>query len=234
MGAWGYYDTQTSAQAILALLPYADDADVAAAIETLTAGILAYQNDDGGFGYASYSTASNLDATANIVAALAALGYDMTDAVAWLVAQADNTLDGYADNEGSYDETMTSATVLMALAAQAGLDSTGAAYNVYELVSVASGDEDATDDATDDDATAGAATAEEESTADATAEEDDDSSSSSSTSTSSSSTSSSLTDTGDDAAPYAAAAGALALCALAACAGAARRVRERETAQLDA
>ena len=200
VGAWGYSDTQTTAQAILALVAYADDEEVAAALATMAAGIAAYANADGGYGYASYSTDSNLDATANIVAALVALGSDTTDAVAWLVAQADDTLDGYEDSALSYDETMSSATVLMALAAYEGSSAGTAAYSVYDLVgTVAESDDDETDADTDTEAES------------EDADEDEDAS---------------LAATGDPAAAAAAAAGSLALCALAGYLVAARRKSE--------
>ena len=144
VGGSGYYDTETTAQAILALLPYTDDGEVAAFLEEAEAALLAYQNEDGGFDYDSYSTSSNLDATAYIVAALTALGYDCAEGTAlttengstpigYLVAMADSTLDGYDENS-SYDESMTSATVLLALAAWKGDQATS--FNVYEAQDV--------------------------------------------------------------------------------------------------
>ena len=159
-------DTQTSAQAILALIPYMDDEDVAAAVEVLVAGIAANQNADGGYSY-SAGYASDADATANIVAALAALGYDTTDAVAWLVSQADSTLDGYVDY-GSADESMTSATVFMALAAYQV-----APTSVYELYTVAASTDttESTESTTDSTETTTEGTAESTETTESTTED---------------------------------------------------------------
>lgn len=137
-------DTQTTAQGILALLPYRDsNADVDAALTKAVETVLSYENPDGGFGYSASSTDSNLDATATIVCALEALGYDTATGkdlttesgstpLGYLVAKADSSLDGYLD-ASAYDESQTSAAVLLALAAHKGAQDSGEAYSVYTL-----------------------------------------------------------------------------------------------------
>ena len=137
-------DTQTTAQGILALLPYRDSsADVDAALTKAVETVLSYENPDGGFGYSASSTDSNLDATATVVCALEALGYDTATGkelttesgstpLGYLVAKADSALDGYLD-ASAYDEPQTSAAVLLALAAHKGAQDSGEAYSVYTL-----------------------------------------------------------------------------------------------------
>ncbi len=137
-------DTQTTAQGILALLPYRDSAaDVDAALTKAVETVLSYENPDGGFGYSASSTDSNLDATATIVCALEALGYDTATGkelttesdstpLGYLIANADSALDGYL-NASAYDEPQTSAAVLLALAAHKGAQDSGEAYSVYTL-----------------------------------------------------------------------------------------------------
>ncbi len=137
-------DTQTTAQAILALLPYREsNVDVDAALTKAAKALLSYENADGGFGYSAAYKDSNLDATATIVCALEALGYDtatgedMTTGsgstpLGYLVAKADEGLDGFLD-ASAYDEPQTSAAVLLALAAHKGAQDSGAAYSVYTL-----------------------------------------------------------------------------------------------------
>ena len=134
-------DTQTSAQAILALQPYASsNATVKSAIEKAGKALLSYQNEDGGFAYSFAFTSSNLDATAAVVCALTALGYDCAEGkdlvmsngsspLGYLEAMADSDLSGYLTNS-SYNESQTSATVLAAFVAHANQR---AAYNVYTL-----------------------------------------------------------------------------------------------------
>ena len=148
-------DTQTTAQGILALLPYRDSsADVDAALIKAVETVLSYENPDGGFGYSASSTDSNLDATATIVCALEALGYDTASGkelttesgstpLGYLVAKADSALDGYLD-ASAYDEPQTSAAVLLALAAHKGAQDSGEAYSVYTLNKV---NDSKTDDA---------------------------------------------------------------------------------------
>lgn len=138
-------DTQTTAQAILAL-PYQQvRSDVAAAIEKAQAALLSHQNADGSFAYNGQYAGANLDATANIVAALEALGIDCTAGqqvttangstpLGYLTSVADENLAGYLD-ASSYNEAAASATVLLALAAHEGAQQAGGAYSVFTLKS---------------------------------------------------------------------------------------------------
>ena len=137
-------DTQTTAQGILALLPYrSGNAEANAAITKAAAALLSYENADGSFGYSASYKDANLDATATVVCALEALGYDAaagkdltaengSTPLGYLVASADRTLDGYED-ASAYDEPQTSAAVLMALSAHDGAQQSGKAYSVYTL-----------------------------------------------------------------------------------------------------
>ena len=105
------------------------------------------QLPDGSFAYNPGDDQGNLDATANIVAALAALGVDplslVTDngssPLGYVIALADEDLAGYTsalDEDLIGNETMASATALLALAANQGYQKSGGAYNVYALGSV--------------------------------------------------------------------------------------------------
>lgn len=70
-------DTQTTAQAILALLPYQSVlSDVEAAIKKAESALLSMENEDDSFAYSAQYREANLDATANVVAALEVLGYN--------------------------------------------------------------------------------------------------------------------------------------------------------------
>lgn len=70
-------DTQTTAQAILALLPYQSvRSDVEAAIKKAESALLSMENEDDSFAYSAQYREANLDATANVVAALEVLGYN--------------------------------------------------------------------------------------------------------------------------------------------------------------
>lgn len=118
-------DTQTTAQAILALLPYQSfHSGAAAAIKKAESALLSMENEDGSFAYSAQYREANLDATANVVAALEALGY--------LTSVADKDLTGYLD-ASSYNESATSAVVLMTFAAHEGACQADGAYSVYTL-----------------------------------------------------------------------------------------------------
>ena len=118
-------DTQTTAQAILALLPYQSfHSGAAAAIKKAESALLSMENEDGSFAYSAQYREANLDATANVVAALEALGY--------LTSVADKDLTGYLD-ASSYNESATSAVVLMTFAAHEGARQADGAYSVYTL-----------------------------------------------------------------------------------------------------
>ena len=161
MGSGGYYDTQTTAQAILALLPYKGDSTIAHSIESAVKGIEALQLPDGGFAYKTGDTSSNIEATADSVAALSALGKDANGEelksstgatpVSYLLDQADETLDGYTKNS-SYDEQLTSSTVLLALTAYTSAMDAAANMNVmtvHEVTPAADNDEASGSDSSD-------------------------------------------------------------------------------------
>lgn len=125
-------DTQTTAQAILALLPYQSfHSGAAAAIKKAESALLSMENEDGSFAYSAQYREANLDATANVVAALEALGY--------LTSVADKDLTGYLDSS-SYNESATSAVVLMAFAAHEGARQADGAYSVYTFKQVTKDD----------------------------------------------------------------------------------------------
>ena len=141
-GLWDK-NTQTTAQAVLALLPYRDLEGVQDAINAAIDAVIALQQDDGGFAYEPGGT-SNLDATAEIIAMLAALDYDLngeklttengSTPVGYLVALADPDLKGYDSARSDGNEPMAAATVLMALVANNG----GKGCNVYIVEDVPS------------------------------------------------------------------------------------------------
>ena len=204
-------DTQTTAQAILALLPYQSfHSGAAAAIKKAESALLSMDNEDGSFAYSAQYREANLDATANVVAALEALGYNCASdsrlttsngstPLGYLTSVADKDLTGYLDSS-SYNESATSAVVLMAFAAHEGARQADGAYSVYTFKQV-----------TKDDSNSG-------SNQDSGSNSDSDAKP--------------LAQTGDDAATAAAAAIALcaiALCALASGAVAVRRVRRFRT-----
>ena len=121
-GGYGYFDSQTTAQAIEALLPYKDKADVATAIEKAVSALKAMQCSDGGFGYNAGDEKSNLDASAQVFAALTKAGVTLSEMtkdgktpIDYLVETADEALNGYTNADGVWDEKLTSATVFYAL-----------------------------------------------------------------------------------------------------------------------
>ncbi len=142
-GYSGYEDSQTTAQAIVALLPYRNSrSDVKDAIEKAVDALYAQQVEDGGFAYNYGDHTSNLDATSAVIVALTSLGYDCAEGedlttangstpLGWLVAQADQeSLDNFEDVP-NWDETMSAATAVLALTADAQFNANGsfAAYN---------------------------------------------------------------------------------------------------------
>lgn len=199
-------DTQTTAQAILALLPYQSfHSGAAAAIKKAESALLSMENEDGSFAYSAQYREANLDATANVVAALEALGYNCASdsrlttsngstPLGYLTSVADKDLMGCLD-ASSYNESAASAAVLMAFAAHEGARQADGAYSVYTFKQV-----------TKDDSNSG-------SNQDSGSNSDSDAKP--------------LAQTGDDAATAAAA--AIALCALASGAVAVRRVRRSRT-----
>ena len=125
-------DTQTTAQAILALLPYQSfHSGAAAAIKKAESALLSMENEDGSFAYSAQYREANLDATANVVAALEALGY--------LTSVADKDLMGCLD-ASSYNESAASVAVLMAFAAHEGARQADGAYSVYAFKQVTKDD----------------------------------------------------------------------------------------------
>ncbi len=142
-GYTGYEDSQTTAQAIVALLPYRNSrSDVKDAIEKAVDALYAQQVEDGGFAYNYGDHTSNLDATSAVIVALTSLGYDCAEGedlttangstpLGWLVAQADQeSLDNFED-VSNWDETMSAATAVLALTADAQFNANGsfAAYS---------------------------------------------------------------------------------------------------------
>ena len=199
-------DTQTTAQAILALLPYQSfHSGAAAAIKKAESALLSMENEDGSFAYSAQYSGANLDATANVIAALETLGYNCASdsrlttsngstPLGYLTSVADKDLAGYMD-ASSYNESAASAVVLMAFAAHEGARQADGAYSVYTFKQVA--------------------------------KDDPNSGSNQDSGSNSDSDTKPLAQTGDDAATAAAA--AIALCALASGAVAVRRVRRSRT-----
>ncbi|WP_165051798.1 MULTISPECIES: hypothetical protein [unclassified Adlercreutzia] len=146
-GSGQYYDSQTTAQAILALLPYQDDPAVASAIEKAEKALLSMQNADGGFSLdKSPSNSSNFDATANVIAALVALGHDPAESgslitdngsspMGFLLSLANDNLSGFG-GPTIYDEVASSAVALLALAANDGYQKADGAFDVYQVKAV--------------------------------------------------------------------------------------------------
>ncbi len=143
-GATGWEDSQTTAQAITALLPYRNSrSDVTDAIEKAVNALFDLQCEDGGFAYMYGKDTSNLDATSEVIVALTALGYDCAEGqdlltsngsspLGWLVAQADqDSLDGFQGAEDSgltTVEQMSAAVAVFALTADAQYSDTYAPY----------------------------------------------------------------------------------------------------------
>ncbi len=131
IGYPGFEDSQTTAQAIRALLPYKDDEKVSAALDKAATKLLTMQAADGGFAYVESADGSalesNLDATADVVTTLCALGYNCVNGktltvdngatpVSYLVSKADADLSGFTA-VSEFSEELTAATVACALAA---------------------------------------------------------------------------------------------------------------------
>ena len=142
-GGYGF-DLQTSAQAVLALAPYADTNDKAAemVIDTMLE-LVVSQNADGGFSYSPDSGVSDLDTTAAVIAAAAAVGLEPdsdillsnngSDPAAFMLSKANDSLTGFV---GEYDEAMGSATALMGMAAYQKAVSTQDVVNVLDFTNV--------------------------------------------------------------------------------------------------
>ena len=144
-------DTQTIAQAILALLPYQSfHSGAAAVIKKAESALLSMENEGGSFAYSAQYREANLDATANVVAALEALGYNCASdsrlttsngstPLGYLTSVADKDLMGSLD-ASSYNESATTAVVLMAFAAHEGARQADGAYSVYTFKQVTKDD----------------------------------------------------------------------------------------------
>ena len=121
-------DVQTSAQCIIALIPYKDLEGAQAAIDAAAANIGYSQLPDGGFSYMLYGNESNLDATADAVVALTALGKDVNSTdfmtvigstpVGYLVGVADSGLSSYYSASPATEE-MSASVALAGLVAYA-------------------------------------------------------------------------------------------------------------------
>lgn len=140
-------DNQTLAQAVLALIPYQDQAGVAEALASAKTTLIASQRADGGF--AGYSGDTDPDTSAWATAALAALGVNVSK----LSAQgASNGAEGDAaepktaadylasmcyDDNGTIrvntvnNEPMAASSVLLGLAAVSGQQAGDPDYDVY-------------------------------------------------------------------------------------------------------
>lgn len=156
-GVGKYYDTQTTAQAIVALLPYRNsNSDVKDAIEKAVTAIYERQNEDGGFAYSNKGDASNLDATSAAIVALTSLGYDCAEGkdlttsngstpLGWLVAQADqdslDAFDGAVAKEQTSVEVLTASDALLGLTADAQFNANGS-FAAYKLKTVTRNSED--------------------------------------------------------------------------------------------
>ncbi len=144
-------DMQTTAQAILALLPYQSfHSGAAAAIKKAESALLSMENEDGSFAYSAQYREANLDATANVVAALEAIGYNCASdsrlttsngsmSLGYLTSVAEKDLTGYLD-ASSYNESAASAVVLMAFAAHEGARQADGVYSVYTFKQVTKDD----------------------------------------------------------------------------------------------
>lgn len=143
------YSIPLTSQALLALLPYVDDDDVADAVSNAGEALADAQLIDGSWPVDGLALEGDIPATAYAVTALAAAGADpvkdlrtsnKSTPLGYLTAHADKALDGYADLDKKAD-TVTSAAVLMALAANKGFADTKEAFDVYDVQKVAASKE---------------------------------------------------------------------------------------------
>lgn len=152
------YSIPLTSQALLALLPFADDKDLAKAfgkgtlqdaVDAAAEGLADAQLIDGSWPIDGLALEGDVPSTAYAMAALVAMGADpQTDLktsnnstpLGYLTAHADPTLDGYTSLDG--DEPVAAATVLMALAANEGFTASHEAFDVYDVRTVERPDED--------------------------------------------------------------------------------------------
>ncbi|MCI9262698.1 hypothetical protein [uncultured Adlercreutzia sp.] len=147
------YSVPLTAQAILALFPYMDDEDMAEAlgegtvsdaISLASEALYDAQLIDGSWPADGLALDGDVPATAYATTALVAIGSNpavdlvtsnQSTPLGYLTAHADEALDGYADLDKDADP-VTSAAVLMALAAAEGIEETKEPYDVYDVRAV--------------------------------------------------------------------------------------------------
>lgn len=152
------YSIPLTSQAILALIPFTDDEDLAKAfgkgalqdaVDAAAEGLTDAQLIDGSWPLDGLALEGDVPSTAYATAALVALGADPqkdlktsndSTPLGYLTAHADKSLDGYTDLGGS--EPVTSATVLLALAADEGFAASHEAFDVYDVRAVERPDEE--------------------------------------------------------------------------------------------
>lgn len=139
------YSIPLTSQALLALLPYAEDDDeVAAAVVSASEALYDAQLIDGSWPADGLALEGDVPATAYATTALVALGADPTKdlktsndstPLGYLTAHADKALDGYTDADGieKSAEPAAAAAVLMALAANEGYAESKEAFDVYDV-----------------------------------------------------------------------------------------------------
>ncbi len=139
------YSIPLTGQALLALMPYAEDDDeVAAAVVSASEALYDAQLIDGSWPADGLALTGDVPATAYATTALVALGADPSKdlktsndstPLGYLTAHADKALDGYADLDGMEKdaEPAASAAVLMALAANKGYADSKEAFDVYDV-----------------------------------------------------------------------------------------------------
>lgn len=149
------YSMPLTSRAVLALVPYLDDElvdkklsdEVAAAVDAASEALYDAQLIDGSWPAHGLALEGDVPATAYATTALVALGANPekdlktsndSTPLGYLTAHADKALDGYtaADGVAKSDEPATSATVLMALAANKGYAKTKDAFDVYDVRAV--------------------------------------------------------------------------------------------------
>lgn len=152
------YSIPLTSQAVLALIPFTDDKDLAKAfgkgalqdaVDAAAEGLADAQLIDGSWPLDGLALEGDVPSTAYATAALVALGADPqkdlktsndSTPLGYLTAHADKSLDGYTDLGGS--EPVTSATVLLALAADEGFAASHEAFDVYDVRAVERPDEE--------------------------------------------------------------------------------------------
>lgn len=152
------YSIPLTSQALLALIPFVDDKDLAKAfgkgalqdaVDAAAEGLADAQLIDGSWPVDGLALEGDVPSTAYAMTALVAMGADpQTDLktsndstpLGYLTAHADSSLDGYTGLDG--DEPVTAATVLMALAANEGFTASHEAFDVYDVRTVERPDED--------------------------------------------------------------------------------------------